>query len=610
MMEGRHQGAEQLHGFFAVVRLGCLMQGIELFDHVVRVDSDLVADEDLFVGGGLQALLVHQQLLKELFARTQTREHDRHILVGDLAVHADQVFGEGRDLDRRAHVEHKDLAALCHGAGFEHQRDRLGDRHKVTDDVGMRDRDGCAALDLAAEERDHRAVGAEHIAEARGDKLGVVGVLRLVLDDHLAGALGGAHDVGGIDRLVGGDHHEFVRLVIFGERRHIKGAEDVVLDRFLRHGFHQRHVLVRRRVKDHLRTVLTEDGFDLVVVAHRGDECHKIERIAVFEPQLLLDVIGVVFVNIDDNDLLGVVFGDLAHQLAADGAAAAGDHADLAADKCGDLLTVKLDGLSAEQVFDLDLLCLREQLGGVVVKKQLAEVGHHLDGTFGSGAVVEDLALLLLLAGRDGDDDRIDIALRTDARYLRTDADDLYALESGVKLGGIVVHHTDRQQDAGGIFGVGFGIPDLVEDHASCLTGADDHRALHSLGLSGSCQVEEGPLERKAEQQNAGGRHQIIQQKERLARHGVDDIQHAKAHTEAERHRKAARQIVAYVKIPPEPRVRAEQQQHQLAGQNIDQNKIKQISRRLNMKPFCQRKKVVQNDPADGDDHHIRQQQH
>jgi 7-cyano-7-deazaguanine reductase len=96
----------------------------------------------------------------------------------------------------------------------------------------------------------------------------------------------------------------------------------------------------------------------------------------------------------------------------------------------------------------------------------------------------------------------------------------------------------------------------------------------------------------------------------RLAWHDLNDIQHAKAHAEAERHRKSAGQIVAYVKVTPEPRVGAEQQHHQLAGQNINQNKIKQVSRRLNMKPVGQRKKIIQDDSADGDNYHIRQHEH
>ena len=43
--------------------------------------------------------------------------------------------------------------------------------------------------------------------------------------------------------------------------------------------------------------------------------------------QLILHVIGVVFVNIEDNELFGVEQGDLPAQLRANGTAAAGNQA-------------------------------------------------------------------------------------------------------------------------------------------------------------------------------------------------------------------------------------------------------------------------------------------
>ena len=71
-----------------------------------------------------------------------------------------------------AHVEHVDLAAAAHRAGLDDERRRLRDRHEEARHLRVRDRDGAAALDLPAEDRDHRAGRAEHVAEPHRDEPG------------------------------------------------------------------------------------------------------------------------------------------------------------------------------------------------------------------------------------------------------------------------------------------------------------------------------------------------------------------------------------------------------------------------------------------------------
>ena len=67
----------------------------------------------------------------------------------------------------------------------------------------MGDGYGAAFRYLLFEKRNNRAVGAEHVSEAHGDKLGVFTVLAYGLDYHFADALCGAHNVCGVYRLVG-----------------------------------------------------------------------------------------------------------------------------------------------------------------------------------------------------------------------------------------------------------------------------------------------------------------------------------------------------------------------------------------------------------------------
>ena len=82
------------------------------------------------------------------------------------------LLGQVDDLDRLAHVEQEDLAALAHGGGLEHELDGLGDGHEVARHLRVRDGDGPAGGDLLLEDRDDRAGGAEHVAEPDGLELG------------------------------------------------------------------------------------------------------------------------------------------------------------------------------------------------------------------------------------------------------------------------------------------------------------------------------------------------------------------------------------------------------------------------------------------------------
>ncbi len=174
---------------------------------------------------------------------------------------------------------------------------------------------GSACLDLAAEQRNHGAVRAQHVAEACGDKLGLAALTGMILHDHLTTALGRAHDVGGIDRLIGGDHDKSLYPVFFSKIDHVERAEDIVLNRFGRRNLHQRNMFMRRRVEHDLRLILGKDAVHLRVITHGRDQSDQIQTVAVLDVQLLLDIIGVVFVDIHDNDPFGMVLSDLAHQL-------------------------------------------------------------------------------------------------------------------------------------------------------------------------------------------------------------------------------------------------------------------------------------------------------
>ena len=133
------------------------------------------------------------------------------------------------------------------------------------------------------------------------------------------------------------------------------GADCIVLDRLAGAVFHQRHMLMRRGVVDDLRAVGIKDLEHPPAVPHGPDEHYKVQ-VRIPLSQLQLDIVGVVLVDVEDDQLPGRMCRDLSAQLAADGAASSGDQDRLAVDKVIDLVHVRPDRFSPEQVFDRDLL--------------------------------------------------------------------------------------------------------------------------------------------------------------------------------------------------------------------------------------------------------------
>ena len=169
------------------------------------------------------------------------------------------------------------------------------------------------------------------------------------LDHHLAQPLAGPHDVGGVHRLVGADQHEPLRPVFQGGVGGFVGADHVVLDRLIGAGLHQGYMLVGRRVVDDVRAVLVKDRVDPPAVPHGSDE-HLQVQVRVAPPQLLLNLIGVVLINIKDDQPARLMGRDLAAELASDGSASAGHQDGFPLDVLEDLIQVDFDGLPAQQV--------------------------------------------------------------------------------------------------------------------------------------------------------------------------------------------------------------------------------------------------------------------
>ena len=503
-----------------LVPVGGIHEAVQLGEEDLDVEGDGLADVDELVLGLLQAHFGHQLLLIELLARAQPGVDHLDVLIRFEAGEADEVAGQGVDLHGGSHVEDEDLAAVGVGAGEEDEAHGLGDRHEVADDIRVRDRDGAALGDLLLEQGDDGAVGAEDVAEAHGDKLGVdvlpvqrlivpfagglvaqvgeelgdlIGFARLDLgieglDDHLAKALGGAHDVGGVHGLVRRDEDKTLTAVGHGGVGGLVGADGVVLDGLAGAALHEGHMLVRRCVVDDLRPVGLADLEHAAAVPDGADEGDEVQvRVRVL--QLVLDVVGVVLVDIEDDELLRAVGRDLAAELRTDGAAAPGDEDGLAVNEVEDFLQVGGDGLAPQQVLNRDVLHLAD---GDVPEDELVHAGQVLQLAAGLLADIQDVPALLGRGAGDGEEDLLHRVLLGVLQDGVPAADDGHAVNVSAPFVGVVVDDTDDL-----LFGL-VGGADVAEDHLAGVARADEHHAGDVAPLAAGLAQEEDEAVGKA----------------------------------------------------------------------------------------------------------------
>lgn len=224
-------------------------------------------------------------------------------------------------------------------------------------------------------------------------------------------------------------------------------------------------MLVGRRVEDQVRPVRIQQVIHPLLVPH-GPDAHLQRQLRVLPAQLHLNVVGVVFVNVEDHQPPGPVPGDLTAQLAADAAAASGDQNRLVVDIAADLLQVHLDGVPAQQVLQLHPAELAD---GDLTVDQLIHARHHLDLAAGGAAYIEDLLPSGALKRRNGEHDLVDIELPGGLGNVPPRTHNAHTLQNAAPLGGVVVDdagHPAVEMTADGVF------PDQLPPGLAC---ADDH---------------------------------------------------------------------------------------------------------------------------------------
>ena len=353
------------------------------------------------LGGG-------EHLLVQLLAGAQAGVLNLNVHIGLEAGESNHATGEVGNLDRFAHVEHENLAAVAHGARLKDESAGLGDGHEEADDVRVGDGDGAALFNLLAESGYHGAIAAQYVAESGGDVAGVRGICSLrrqlsvqALHVHFGHALGGTHHVGGVHCLVGGNHHELLHPMLAGNLGHVDGALHVGDDGLAGVLLHERNVLVGSGMEDDGGLVL---GYDIGAagavadIGHHGGEGH----LRVFLLNLQADEVHGSLGAIKQYHSGGGELAALAHYLAADAAGGAGHEDDAAGDFGADSLLLDDDFGALEQILNLN--------GGDVeggVGRHAVDVGDNVEGYAGAGAPVGYAVALALQGGIGHEDDGV-----------------------------------------------------------------------------------------------------------------------------------------------------------------------------------------------------------
>ena len=326
------------------------------------------------------------------------------------------------------------------------------------------------------------------------------------LHHHLTQALGRAHDVRGVDGLVGGDQHKALAPVRHRGVGRFVCAEDVVFYGLAGAVLHEGHVLVRRRVENELRAIIGKHLLQAAAVAHGAYERHEVEP-RVTLAQLELNVVGVIFVNVEYNKRFGAVRGDLAAQLAAYRAAPAGHEDSFARNEVENLIHVYLYRLAPQQVFNGHVL------DGVRVHNlpHLAVQHRHLlQFAVGFGAYTENVALFLDSGAGNGENNLVDFVLFDIGEDVVSPADDGHTLHEPVPLVGVVV------DDAAHLVARAFRAVEVVEYHLPRRACADEHHALCRRRAAGALEAQHNAIRKS----HADGQHELKRDADEVIGHG------------------------------------------------------------------------------------------
>lgn len=194
---------------------------------------------------------------------------------------------------------------------------------------------------------------------------------------------------------------------------------------------------MRRRMVNHIRAERFKNPVYPLLVPNGADEHGKV-KVRKIPPQLLLDVIGVIFVNIKNNKAFYRVFCKLAAKLASYASAAAGYKHRHAEKVVADSGHINTNRLPPKQIFDLHASYLAYAYLAVL---KLIKTGNSFKLAFCKAANIKNFLALGVCCRRNGKDDFLCAEFFRRLGDFITPADDLYAFKVSSVLLGVVVDY-------------------------------------------------------------------------------------------------------------------------------------------------------------------------
>ena len=321
---------------------------------------------------------------------------------------------------------------------------------------------------------------------------------------------------------------------------------------------------MRRGMEHGARAVLREHLGHAGLVAHAADLDDYLD-VVVLGQQLVAQHVGVVLVDVEDDDARGRHAAQLPAELAADGAAAARDQHALAGDVAGHGAGVQDDLLAAQEVGHVHVA---QPHVAYLVERELAYVGQRAQLAFGLRALAVD-ALALLERGRgNGHDDLLDVVAVHQLHDVVRGAGHLHAVDTAAALRGVVVSGHDGHA----------GHERVLRGHAADgerarLPRAHDERA---RPVAGALRRPQNALllAHDAEYQ-AYAPHEEYKQEARDEEHAdgqahVDDPQEHGADERGEHHREHDLDGLVDARVLPQVVVEAEQAEHRHVDKRQD----------------------------------------
>ena len=214
------------------------------------------------------------------------------------------------------------------------------------------------------------------------------------------------------------------------------------------------------------------------LIPHRANERHQIQ-FRMGELQLLLNGIGVVFVNIEDHQLLGMMLGNLSAQLTANGATAAGHQHNLASDVGVNFRQIRLNFIPAQQILHRHILQI---VGGDLVSNlldpnltagQLINAGQNLQFTVGFLTNPYDLAGIAPGGRGNGINNVRHMVVRRRIQNAAAISHHRDTAQQGILLGRVIVDDADH------VVLAALTALELPQYHCACRTRADEHSSAH-----------------------------------------------------------------------------------------------------------------------------------